>query len=58
MKKLKELKKGEYFRLRKKGKLYVRGEYVRDLKRYSYYDYDNVNKEHFAKGEIKIITDF
>jgi len=55
---IKDLKIGEYFKLKTNGRVYVRGEYERSSKRYSYYDFDDVNREHFAKGDKEVITDF
>lgn len=53
MKTIKQLKVGDFFKLHPNGKVYVRGEYERSLKRYSYYDFNDVNNEHFAVG-IKV----
>lgn len=58
MKELKELKVGDFFKLKPTGRVYVRGEYVRSLKRYSYYDFDDVCREHFAKGSKRVIVNF
>lgn len=55
---IRDLKVGEYFLLRPAGKVYVRGSYCRDNKRYSYFDFDDVNNEHFAKADKPVITDF
>lgn len=32
--------------------------YERSMKRYSYYDFDDVNNEHFAVGDKSVIVDF
>lgn len=58
MRKIKDLKVGDLFKLKPSGKLYVRSSFCRDIKRYSYYDYDDVNNEHFAKADKLVITDF
>ena len=58
MKTLKELNRGDLFKLRENGKIYVRGEYLRGLKQYEYYDYEDVNKSHCKKGETKVIEDW
>ena len=58
LKELKELKVGDFFKLKPTGRVYVRGEYVRSLKRYSYYDFDDVCREHFAKGRKRVIVNF
>lgn len=55
---LKNVKRGDFFRLHENGKVYVRGEYDRSSKRYSYYDFDDIMNEHFAKGTRKVIIDF
>ena len=58
MKTIKQLKVGDFFRLHPNGKVYVRGEYERSLKRYSYYDFNDVNNEHFAVGNKSVIVEF
>lgn len=58
MKKLKDLKVGDFFKLKPTGRVYVRGKYVRSLKRYSYYDFDDVCREHFARGSKRVIVNF
>ena len=58
MKTIKQLKVGDFFRLRPNGKVYVRGEYERSLKRYSYYDFNDVNNVHFCRGDKSVIVDF
>jgi hypothetical protein len=58
MKELKDLKVGELFKLQPTGKVYVRGEYERSMKRYSYYDFDDVCREHFSKGNKRVIVNF
>lgn len=55
---IRELKRGDYFRLKPNGKEYVRGYYDRSLKKFSYYDFFDVNNEHFAKGSKTVIVDF
>lgn len=55
---IKELKRGDFFRLKENGKVYVRDYYERSEKKYCYYDFDDVNNWHFAKGTKKVITDF
>lgn len=42
MKTIKQLKVGDFFKLHPNGKVYVRGEYERSLKRYSYYDFNDL----------------
>lgn len=58
MKTIKQLKVGDFFKLHPNGKVYVRGEYERSLKRYSYYDFNDVNNEHFCRGDKSVITEF
>lgn len=55
---IKEIKKGTFFRLKENGKVYVRGEYERSLRKYEYYDFYDVNNYHYAKGNKPVITDF
>ena len=60
--KIKELKKGEYFRLvTKKGvgtKTYVRAEYVRSYKKYCAYEFLDVCAFHYFKPSQEVTTDF
>lgn len=58
MKTMKELKKGDYFKLKENGRVYVRDEYDRSSKKYMYYDFDDVCKYHLAKGSKLVIEDF
>lgn len=58
MAKLKTLKEGDYFKLKENGRVYVRGEYDRSERKYEYYDFDDVNRWHYAKGDKEVITDF
>jgi len=55
---IKDLKVGEYFKLKPNGRIYVRGEYNRSIMRYEYYDYDDVNNYHVTHGNRKVITEF
>ena len=55
---VKELKKGDYFKRPKGASVLVRGEYVRSLKKFSCYYFNNVNKEVFIKGDVEVVTDF
>lgn len=56
--KLKELKKGDFFKLKPNGRVYVRDSYNRSTKKYDYYDFDDVNRWHDAKGDKEVIVDF
>ena len=53
-----ELKVGDFFKLSPNGKVYVRSHFDRSTKRYSYYDFDDVNNEHFATRTRMVIVDF
>lgn len=57
---IRNLKKGEFFRLsdRDSAPVWVRGEYVREVKRYSTYKYDDVNHEQLLKGNRKVFVGF
>lgn len=55
---IKDLKVGEYFKLKPNGRVYVRDSYNRSTKRYEYYDFDDVCRWHEAKGNKPVITDF
>lgn len=62
MKKIKDLKKGSYFTLNKieatSNDIYVRGEYIREAKKYSCYKYNDVNKERLLSGNKQVVNDF
>lgn len=58
IKKIKDLKKGEYFRLKDSDSapVWIRGEYVREEKKYSAYKFDDINHERlFAPGKEVVI---
>ena len=54
---IKNLKVGDYFKLKENGKVYVRGSYSRFAKKYSYCDFNDMNNEHFAPGSKPVIND-
>ena len=56
---VKDLRLGEYFK-RKPGaaKVYVRGAYARDSKRYSGQDWDDMNREIWLKGDTLVFVGF
>lgn len=54
---IKDLKIGDYFKLKANGRVYVRGSYNRSTKKYEYYDFDDVNRFHECKGTKEVITD-
>lgn len=58
MKTIKDLKVGDFFKLKPNGRVYVRQEYNRMTKRFEYCDFDNVNRWHEAKRDKPVITDF
>ena len=53
-----KIKEGEFFKLALNGRVYVRGGYDRYFREYSYFDFDNVNREHFCCGNKKVLVDF
>ena len=57
---LKELKKGDFFKLKDldAATVYVKGEYDRSTKTYSCFKFDDVNAEIFLKGNKKVFVDF
>jgi hypothetical protein len=58
-KKLKDIKRGEYIRKNATTeKTYKRGEYCRELKKYSLIDCDDINRELFLKGENLVYVGF
>ena len=65
MKKLKELKKGEFFTITNanikrplSSRVWVRGDYDRVTKKYECYKYDDVNHFREFRGEMPVNTDF
>lgn len=63
IKKIKDLKKGELFRLdarlnNENTPVWVRGEYVRSEKKYSAYKFDDTNHERFFAPGREIVTEF
>lgn len=57
---IRELKKGEFFRLtdRENAPVWVRGEYIREVKKYSTYKYDDVNHERLVSGDKEAFVEF
>lgn len=57
---IRELKKGEFFRLRESdtAPVWVRGEYVPALKKISTYKFEDVNNERLLKGNTIVFTGF
>lgn len=58
--KIKDLKKGEYFKLKNSetAPVWVKGEYIRSEKKYSTYKFDDTNHERFLSPDKEVITDF
>ena len=58
---IKQLKKGDYFRLvdKEHAPLWVRGQFVRNdkLNRYSCFRYDDINHEKFFNGETEVFVE-
>lgn len=59
-KKIKELKKGELFKLKDSdtATIWVRDEYVRALKKYSTYKFNDINHEKLLQGNQEVFTGF
>ena len=60
---IKELKKGEWFTRKPideptERQVYVRGEYVRDIKKYECWHWDDTNAVIYLKGETPAYVDF
>lgn len=57
---IRELKKGEFFRLRESdtAPVWVRGEYVPTVKKFSTYKFEDVNHERLLKGNTIVFTGF
>lgn len=58
METLKNLKVGDYFKLKPNGRVYVRDTYNRATKKYEYYDFNDVCRYHEAHGDKPVIIDF
>lgn len=58
--KLKDLKKGDFFKLKdsETAPVWVRGEYVRSEKRYSTHQFNDTNHERLVPGKVDVITGF
>ncbi len=57
---IRALKKSEYFRLADSGTapVWVRGEYIRQAKRYSVHRFDDTNHERLLGGKRVVYVDF
>lgn len=54
---IRQVKKGDLFRFTPTGNLFVRWEYEHSEKKFSYYKYDDVNHEGFARGTRKVFVE-
>lgn len=59
-KSIRELSRGEYFRLKdsETSPVWIRGEYVPSEKKYSIYKYEDVNHERLFKGSTLVYVGF
>ena len=57
---IRELKKGEFFRLKdsETAPVWIRGEYIPSEKKFSTYQYDDVNHERLCKGKTEVYVGF
>ena len=56
---LKELKKGDFFKRKQDAKtIFIRGDYVPELKKYSCIDAEDCNREIFLQGKAAVFVDF
>lgn len=56
---LKDLKQGEFFKTSATAKkVYIREDYVRELKKFRATDYDDMNRERFIKGSTTVYVGF
>lgn len=60
MKRIKELKIGELFRLKdsETAPVWVRGKYVQSERKYSTHKYEDVNHERLIPGKVDVFVDF
>lgn len=54
---IKDIKIGDFFKLKPNGRVYVRDSYNRSTKKYEYHDFDKVYCLHECNGTKKVITD-
>ena len=55
---IKDIKKGEMFRLVGKNAVWIRGDFERTEKKYSATSWDDMNKERFLKGSTLVEVGF
>ena len=63
MKKLKDLRKGEWFTLKdiqypSENQVYIKGEYDRTEKKYCCHKWGDINSDRLIKGDKEVYTDF
>lgn len=57
--KLKDVKKGEYFKRKADAKkVFIRGDYVREDKKYECQDFDDINHFVYLKGDTLVFVGF
>ena len=55
---LKEVKKGDFFRLSESGQVYIKGDYIRSDKKYECYKFYDCNSFSYIKGTRKVYSGF
>ena len=55
---LKDVKRGEFFRLREHGATFIRGHYDHASKKYHAFEFEDVNHEIARRGELEVIVNF
>ena len=55
---IEKIKVGDFFMKKGSAKIYQRGNFSRELKKYSYSPVDDVNSEYFMKKGTKVFTKF
>ena len=58
MKTLREVKKGEYFKISHNGRVWVKGDYVCSEKKFSCFLWEDINRERFLRADRPIYTEF
>lgn len=61
--KLSKLRNGEYFTVKqidypKEKQVYIKGDYIRSIKKYSCTKFSDINEEYFFKPDKEVFTDF
>ena len=55
---IEQLKKGDLFRLKPNGKTLVKGDYIREEKKYEFSYYDDINHFGLKKKGTEVLTDW